>query len=75
MLVGLQTLACLVHRLDEAQCRDLNTSEGFFDRNDAGRTCLSALPDEYQRRSVVDGNTPDLFESLSAIGVTPFVFD
>eukprot|EP00973_Karenia_brevis_P020998 2887881-Karenia_brevis.AAC.1 len=75
IMVGIQSLATLVYRRDEARNDHLFSSDGYFDRNNASRHCLSALPDEYQQRSVIDGSVPDLFESMSAVGITTFIFN
>eukprot|EP00973_Karenia_brevis_P034217 4719762-Karenia_brevis.AAC.1 len=36
---------------------------------------LSALPDEYIARAILDADVPDMLESLYSTGMTPWIFE
>eukprot|EP00973_Karenia_brevis_P021985 3023393-Karenia_brevis.AAC.1 len=52
----------------------MGVADGFFDPA-PGKSYLSALPDEYIARAIVDADVPDMFKSVYSIGATPWIFD
>eukprot|EP00973_Karenia_brevis_P014866 2030374-Karenia_brevis.AAC.1 len=53
LLIGIQSLALLVHRQDEISGPTMAVADGFYDTA-SGKSYLSALPDEYIARAILD---------------------